>query len=163
MVSVTPDRRLRGRLVEIGPHKSARRPESLKKSLQVDIMTGIQEALPSRLDDLTRVGDENSSGPIANKAPMSGSVCKNLALALVSGGDSRLRIDRGSGLNKYLCPAEPGAGIVCASSCTASPIAQSGFDRAGALFEAFCGAASVRARRLLLQEEALRIEKCLLR
>ena len=126
-------------------------------------MTGIQEALPSRLDDLTRVGDENSSGPIANKTPMSGSVFKNLALALVSGGDSRLRIDRGSGLNKYLCPAEPGAGIVCASSCTASPIAQSGFDRAGALFEAFCGAASVRARRLLLQEEALRIEKCLLR
>jgi hypothetical protein len=86
-----------------------------------------------------------------------------IASALTSGGDSRLAIGGAFGLNKYLCPALPTAGIVCASSCTASPIEQSSFDAAEACFNALSGAASARSRRLLLQEKAGRIEDYLLR
>jgi hypothetical protein len=87
----------------------------------------------------------------------------DFASALTSGGDSRLDIRGLSGLNKYLCPALPDAGIVCASSCTASPIEQSSFDAAAGFFNALSGAASVRSRRLVLLEAARRIEEYLLR
>nr|WP_294523997.1 hypothetical protein [uncultured Rhodopila sp.] len=87
----------------------------------------------------------------------------DFASALTSGGDSRLDIGGLSGLNKYLCPAMPDAGIVCASSCTASPIEQSSFDAAAGFFSALSGAASVRSRGLLLLEQAWRIEEYLLR
>ena len=83
--------------------------------------------------------------------------------ALTSGGDSRLDIGGGFGLNKYLCPALPDPGIVCASSCTASPIEQSSFDAAAAFFNTFSGAVSVGSRSLLLHEQARRIEDYLVR
>ncbi len=88
---------------------------------------------------------------------------RDLASAITSGGDSRLDIGGRSGLNKYLCPALPDLGIVCASSCTASPIEQSSFDAAAAFFDALSGAVSARSRLLLLQQEARRIEQFLLR
>lgn len=47
--------------------------------------------------------------------------------ALVSGGDSRIALDPATGLNRYLCPPTPGAGLVCLGSCTASPISPVGF------------------------------------
>jgi hypothetical protein len=86
----------------------------------------------------------------------------DIASALTSGGDSRLHIGGVSGLNRYLCPALPTEGIVCASSCTASPVEQSSFDAAAAFFGALSGAASVGARHMLLREEARRIERYLL-
>ena len=95
VIAVTPDHILRGRLVETGPHKSAGRPESSKKYCQVGIYDGHQSDLPSRPGDLGRVRDEDRPERIAAKRRISGSVFKDLALALVSGGDSRLRIDRG--------------------------------------------------------------------
>nr|WP_294506782.1 hypothetical protein [uncultured Rhodopila sp.] len=87
----------------------------------------------------------------------------NLASALTAGGDSRLDIGGLSGLNKYLCPALPDPGIVCASSCTASPIEQNSFDAAAACFDALSGAASVRSRSMLLSEQTRRVERYLLR
>jgi hypothetical protein len=53
-----------------------------------------------------------------------------LASVLVSGGDLRLQIDPTTGLNKYLCGAFPSAGVVCFSSCTASPISSVGWEAA---------------------------------
>ena len=50
--------------------------------------------------------------------------------ALASGGDSRLVVDRLTGGNKYMCPPTPAPALICASSCTASPIAPLGFQRA---------------------------------
>ena len=87
----------------------------------------------------------------------------DLATAFVSGGDSRLRIDAVSGLNKYFCPIAPRPDIVCASSCTASPISQGGFDAAAGVFADVSDASSVRARELLLREHARGIEQSLLR
>ena len=49
---------------------------------------------------------------------------------LVSGGDSRLAVDRPAGINKYFCPLVPAADLICDSSCTASPITPRGFQRA---------------------------------
>ncbi len=80
----------------------------------------------------------------------------------MSGCDSRLRIDPASGLNKYLCPVAPGPEIVCASSCTASPITRGGFDAAAVVFAEHAAVASVRAGGLLLREHARRIEAYLL-
>lgn len=53
---------------------------------------------------------------------------------LFSGGDSRIVSDPHTGLNKYLCPTMPTPGLVCLSSCTASPISALGFDKAAAAF-----------------------------
>jgi hypothetical protein len=93
---------------------------------------------------------------------MSTEILNDYASALLSDGDSRLQTDCESGLNKYLCPVRPAAGIVCASSCTASPIEQCGFDSAAGLFHRLAGASSARFRHLLLLEEARRIEEYLL-
>ncbi len=54
--------------------------------------------------------------------------------ALTGGGDSRLVIDRLSGVNKYLCPPVPAADLVCVSSCTASPIAPAALQRCSETF-----------------------------
>jgi hypothetical protein len=54
--------------------------------------------------------------------------------ALLSGGDGRIAADPRTGLNKYLCPTVPTRDLICASSCTASPISVPGFDRAAAAF-----------------------------
>ena len=54
--------------------------------------------------------------------------------ALFSGGDSRIAADRHTGLNKYLCPTVPAPELVCASSCTASPVSAEGFERAAEAF-----------------------------
>jgi hypothetical protein len=53
--------------------------------------------------------------------------------ALLSGGDSRLAIDPRTGANKYLCRPTPARDLVCASSCTASPISEQSFRRAADL------------------------------
>ncbi len=92
---------------------------------------------------------------------MSSDLLNDYASALLSDGDSRLQTDRDSGLNKYLCPASPAPWMICASSCTASPIEQCGFDSAGGLFDRLAGAVSLRSRRWLLLEEAQRIEEYL--
>src|SRR5271156_2063245 len=60
---------------------------------------------------------------------------RRIAGSLISAGDSRLAVDPRTGLNKYLCPAYPAADLICASSCTASPISAGGFRRAAALFD----------------------------
>jgi hypothetical protein len=53
--------------------------------------------------------------------------------ALLSGGDSRLAVDRWTGVNKYLCQPRPARDLICASSCTASPISERGFRQAADL------------------------------
>jgi hypothetical protein len=66
--------------------------------------------------------------------------------ALFSGGDSRIAADPRTGLNKYLCPMTPAPELVCASSCTASPISARGFHRAAEAFAGIAAAASPRQR-----------------
>ena len=62
--------------------------------------------------------------------------------ALTGGGDSRLVIDRLSGVNKYLCPPVPAPDLVCVSSCTASPIAPAAFWHCAETFVRLNSAAS---------------------
>ncbi len=66
--------------------------------------------------------------------------------ALSSGGGSRIAADPHTGLNKYLCPVVPAPGLVCVSSCTASPISVQGFDKAAEAFSAIALAPSPRQR-----------------
>ena len=66
--------------------------------------------------------------------------------ALFSGGDSRIAADRHTGLNKYLCPTVPAPELVCASSCTASPVSAEGFERAAEAFSDIVLAPSLRQR-----------------
>lgn len=66
--------------------------------------------------------------------------------ALFSGGDSRIATDPLTGLNKYLCPPTPAPNLVCASSCTASPVSVQGFSRAAEAFSDITLAPSPRQR-----------------
>lgn len=66
--------------------------------------------------------------------------------ALYSGGDSRIAADPVTGLNKYLCPMVSAPDLVCASSCTASPISARGFEGAAVAFFDVAGASSPRQR-----------------
>jgi hypothetical protein len=70
--------------------------------------------------------------------------------ALFSGGDSRIETDPHTGLNKYLCPSRPAPDLVCASSCTASPISVGGFEKAEAAYFDIARAPSPRQRALRL-------------
>jgi hypothetical protein len=65
--------------------------------------------------------------------------------ALFSDGDSRIASDPHTGLNKYLCPTAPAPNLLCASSCTASPVSVDGFNRA---VEAFSDITTAPSRRL---------------
>lgn len=71
--------------------------------------------------------------------------------ALYAGGDSRMALDPRTGLNKYLCPVLPTLDLVCASSCTASPVSMRGFERAAGVFAEIINATSERQRALRLQ------------
>jgi hypothetical protein len=66
--------------------------------------------------------------------------------ALMGDGDSRLAVDARTGVNKYLCPPVPVAEVLCAASCTASPISPRGFAAAWACFREIQGAGSAAAR-----------------
>jgi hypothetical protein len=81
----------------------------------------------------------------------------NFVPALLSGGDSRIAADSPTGLNKYLCPTVPTPDLICASSCTASPISVPGFDRAAAAFAEIVRTPSPRqqADRLTTLTEAI--------
>lgn len=83
--------------------------------------------------------------------------------AMVSGSDSRLAFDPRSGLNKYFCPVTPQFNLVCASSCTASPIGLGGFGRASMAYEAVVGAESARDRARLQAEQHHAAKASLLR
>jgi hypothetical protein len=83
--------------------------------------------------------------------------------ALFSGDDSRIATDPRTGLNKYLCPAMPTTDLVCASSCTASPISVRGFDRAADAFFDIAQAPSPRQRVGRLTTLTERIKARLLR
>jgi hypothetical protein len=78
--------------------------------------------------------------------------------ALLGGGDGRLAIDPGSGTSKYLCPPVPAPHLVCASSCTASPVSGSGFAAAELVWREIRGAETQRigAQRLAAQAETVR-------
>jgi len=82
----------------------------------------------------------------------------SLLPALLSGGDSRIEPDPRTGLNKYLCPAMPAPDVICASSCTASPISMQGFGRAARALTDIAGAMSPRqrSRRLTILTEQLK-------
>jgi hypothetical protein len=82
------------------------------------------------MDDTTGLGHE-ARGQGDGLEPC---VDKEFVAALTSGGDSRLAVDRRTGTNKYLCPPTPAATLICASSCTASPIGVPGFQRARAFY-----------------------------
>ena len=82
--------------------------------------------------------------------------------ALFSGGDSRIAADPHTGLNKYLCPSVPAPDLVCASSCTASPVSVPGFDRAAAAYADVVGAPSPRQRADRLAALTSQIETRLL-
>jgi hypothetical protein len=83
--------------------------------------------------------------------------------ALFSGGDSRIATDPHTGLNKYLCPARPAPDLVCASSCTASPVSARGFDRAAEAFSTIALSPSPRHRADQLTALTEQIEARLLR
>ena len=78
--------------------------------------------------------------------------------ALLGGGDGRLAIDPGSGTSKYLCPPVPAPHLVCASSCTASPVSVSGFAAAEVVWREISGAETqhLAAQRLAAQAETVR-------
>jgi hypothetical protein len=71
--------------------------------------------------------------------------------ALKSGGDSRLAVDRYTGVNRYWCPATPAPGLICASSCTATPIAARGFQRAAEFYDCLISTASAPERAKVLE------------
>jgi hypothetical protein len=77
---------------------------------------------------------------------------EGIIAALVSGGDSRLAVDPRTGTNKYLCPPMPAKNLICASSCTASPITPSGFERAAKIYSRLIGTSS--------RERAGVLERC---
>ena len=83
--------------------------------------------------------------------------------ALFSGGDSRIAIDPHTGLNKYLCPTVPVPDLVCASSCTASPVSVQGFDRAADAFSNIVLSSPPRQRADRLEAFSDQIEAQLLR
>jgi hypothetical protein len=83
--------------------------------------------------------------------------------ALLSGGDSRIATDPHSGLNKYLCPAQPAPDLVCVSSCTASPVSAAGFHRAAAAFADIARAPSWQQRSHRITVLTASIEARLLR
>ena len=72
--------------------------------------------------------------------------------ALTSGGDSRLAVDRRTRANKYLCPPTPVPAFICASSCTASPIATQGFQRAADFYLELTAASSPSRRAEALEQ-----------
>lgn len=80
--------------------------------------------------------------------------------ALFSGGDSRITADPRTGLTKYLCPLVPAPNLVCASSCTASPVSERGFDQAAAAYADIARAPSPADRLAALTDQ---IEARLLR
>ncbi len=79
--------------------------------------------------------------------------------ALLGGGDGRLALDPGSGTSKYLCPPVPAPHLVCASSCTASPVSVSGFAAAEVVWREIGGAETqpLAAQRLAAQAETVRV------
>jgi hypothetical protein len=83
--------------------------------------------------------------------------------ALLSGGDTRVAVDPHTGLNKYLCPAVPAPDLICASSCTASPISDRGFASAASAFSDIVLASSPRQRARRLTTLTRKIEARLLR
>ena len=82
--------------------------------------------------------------------------------ALLAGGDGRVAVDPHTGLNKYLCPAIPAPDIICASSCTASPISDRGFVTAAKAFSDIIQAPSPRQRARQLITLTTKIEARLL-
>jgi hypothetical protein len=83
--------------------------------------------------------------------------------ALLSGGDGRIAADRLTGLNKYFCPAVPRPDLVCASSCTASPVSVEGFDIAAAAFADIVRTPSPRQQAVRLTALTEAIQARLLR
>jgi hypothetical protein len=82
--------------------------------------------------------------------------------ALLAGGDSRLAVDRRTGVNKYLCQPRPTPDLICASSCTASPISERGFRQAADLHASLVAARSPQERAAALESCARDIEARLL-
>lgn len=83
--------------------------------------------------------------------------------ALFSGGDSRIATDPRTGLNKYLCTPTPAPDLVCASSCTASPVSAQGYRKALDAFSGIALATSPRQQADRLAALADKIEARLLR
>jgi hypothetical protein len=93
---------------------------------------------------------------LALDAPDGASPARDDALvaSLLSGGDSRLRVDAGTGVSKYLCPPRPVPEVLCASSCTASPITRQGFRSSADAWRNLAACASERQRTRLLDQYA---------
>ena len=108
---------------------------------------------------------QTDAGPWRREREAVSSVDRSVGFiaALFSGGDSRIATDPLSGLNKYLCPPTPAPDLVCASSCTASPVSVQGFDRAAEAFADITGAPSPRQRADRLAALTSHIEARLLR
>lgn len=83
--------------------------------------------------------------------------------ALTSGGDSRLAVDSQTGANKYLCPPTPVPALICASSCTASPIATRGFQQAADFYLELIAAPSPSRRAEALEHRRRELTAGLLR
>ena len=77
---------------------------------------------------------------------------RGLIDALVSGGDSRLALGQPDWINKYLCPPAPAPEVICASSCTASPISERGFQRAGDFYTVLAAESRPERRRVMLEQ-----------
>jgi hypothetical protein len=107
-----------------------------------------------QMDDMDNRGYTADAGTaLGGAGPLA--IDDKFVAALTSGGDDRLAIDRRTGANKYLCPPTPVSSVVCASSCTASPIAARGF-RLAWDFYAKLTAATSRPRRMELLDQGRR-------
>jgi len=101
---------------------------------------------------------------LALDAPDRSSLARQDALvaSLLSGGDSRLQVDAGIGINKYLCPPRPAPDMLCASSCTASPVTAQGFRRCADAWQRLAACLSERQRTRTLDSYARDIRTRLL-
>src|SRR5690349_22022773 len=93
---------------------------------------------------------------LALDAPDRSSLARQDALvaSLLSGGDSRLQVDAGIGINKYLCPPRPAPDMLCPSSCTASPVTAQGFRRCADAWQRLAACLSERQRTRTLDSYA---------
>jgi hypothetical protein len=76
--------------------------------------------------------------------PLAPASLTRLVALLTGGGDARLALDPVTARNKYHCPLLPAPGLICFSSCTASPLSEPGLAAAAAMLRRLDAGATVQ-------------------
>ena len=154
LVPVAKPRRRRRKAARQGPNDQRLRPDEAPTGITESFAGGKfrttaigtyhhsrLQGLAYQMDDMNDFGytGRGETDPHGGQSP---AIDDEFVAALTSGGDSRLDVDRRTGANKYLCPPTPVSSLICASSCTASPITARGFRRAADFFDELAAAAS---------------------